>query len=235
MKNASLMLTGILILGGLGWFLATAGGEVLGTDDPPSVPPREDRASGGPDSTASIEPYVPPGLPSPEPKRDPVSPATVPSARVESPQSGSDSAVAVDVAERDPKALVERDQAIALDASLSLEDRVRAIRNLNSYKIMDELEGRTPEVLQEAFWILDFSDDVDVREDLLQGLQGLADHSVVPPLVRILRADPEAQVREAAAEVLLEHVEDASALAALREAARVDLDEDVREVASKAH
>jgi hypothetical protein len=225
MKTKTLVPIGVLLLAGLGWILTRDGGR--GT---PNAPVRAERSAEA-GETAPLErapdaPYAPPGIAEREPE-----PRTIATA----PESATATATAPanEPPPRDPTALLERDRAIALDRGKSLDERVRAIRNLQTYKVMDDLEGRTSDVIAEAAWILEYADDPDVREDLLQGLQGLDDPAVVAPLARALIEDLDPQVREAAAEALREHRADPAAASALQRAAAEDGDERVRVAAAK--
>jgi hypothetical protein len=210
MKTKTLVPIGVLLLAGLGWILTRDGGR--GT---PNAPVRAERSAEA-GETAPLErapdaPYAPPGIAEREPE-----PRTIATA----PESATATATAPanEPPPRDPTAL---------------DERVRAIRNLQTYKVMDDLEGRTSDVIAEAAWILEYADDPDVREDLLQGLQGLDDPAVVAPLARALIEDLDPQVREAAAEALREHRADPAAASALQRAAAEDGDERVRVAAAK--
>ena len=97
-----------------------------------------------------------------------------------------------------------------------------------------EVETRTIEALEEAFWVVDNADDEDVRDDTIDGFRGVKGPFVVRRLLDLLANDPVSNVRENAARILLEHVKDPDVLAALRKAATEDPDEEVREVDSEA-
>jgi hypothetical protein len=228
MKYASIVPVGVVVLAGLGWLLTRDGdrGGERGARPMERASNAREKTEPATLAAAPEEPYSPPGLAPREPEH-----ADAPPGADGAPTTQANTVASNDA--RDPQALIARDQAIAVDTTRSIDDRVRAIRNLGSYRIMDDVEGRTPEVLAEAFWILEYADDPDDREDLLQGLLDLDDASIVAPVARVLREDLEPQVREAAAEVLREHGTDAAAAAALRQAAEEDADERVRVAASK--
>jgi hypothetical protein len=229
MKLTTLVPIGVLLLAGLGWILTRDGSSSTRGEN--ALPRTAGSPGAGGTSPAPgdlAKPYVPPGLEerAPEARASPASPGPT----AEGPAA---SLSVTELSTPDPLALIERDQALALDRGRSLDERVRAIRNLQSYRLMYDLEGRTSEVLAEADWILEFADDPDVREDLIQGLQGLDNSAIVSPLARVLSEDLDPQVREAAAEALWEHRADPAAAAVLQRAAESDGNERVRVAAGK--
>lgn len=93
--------------------------------------------------------------------------------------------------------IVGENQAIAVDRSLSLEERLAALRNLRSR------DGRSREVtLAMIELIQDPGVDTRIRADIIRNLHGVDIEELKQPLLTVLETDAESEVRSETVETL---------------------------------
>jgi HEAT repeat protein len=93
--------------------------------------------------------------------------------------------------------------------------------------------GRTRAVAESLLGLLDTAADPSLRADICRQLHRAVPPDLKGPLLRRLRADADARVREEAAETLGPLKEDPEVRAALEDAARSDAEEKVRSQAAR--
>ena len=137
--------------------------------------------------------------------------------------------------DEDPTArLAQVREAVGIgnDSSLPEESRLQALRLLRFSRDEQGLDARLG-VVDSMVTLGMYSEEPAVRADVWRQMSGLTEQSMLQPLLDALRADPDAEVREEAAETLIDFLPDPVVEAALRDAAANDPDENVRDQASE--
>ena len=120
-------------------------------------------------------------------------------------------------------------QKQAMDDTLEASVRVDALLQLR----MRTRDGRTADVVQSVVALLDTCEDARIRADICRHLKGVDVSYSKEAMIRRLRDDKDAKVREEAAETLVTWKEDPRVRAELEAAARGDGEEKVREQATE--
>lgn len=131
-----------------------------------------------------------------------------------------------------PEADLGELKIIASDGSLTDEERLRALRSLRFQVDENGADARDSTVVVSMIDVYHGSTDVVTRADVLRQLDGVTDPALLPVLLDALANDPEADVREEAAETLGEYMPDPGVESALRHAAANDADAGVRKEAN---
>ena len=127
---------------------------------------------------------------------------------------------------------VESLKAVARDASRPSAERVQALMELRDAENFLAMRGhRNREVVTSLLPLLK-DRDASVRTDLCRHLKNAVPPDLAEPLVRALKEDPEASVREEAAETLGPIRDVPLVAAALEEAAKSDASKKVRDQAT---
>lgn len=137
--------------------------------------------------------------------------------------------------ERSPRSAPNLDEltASALDPTGTEEQRIQALRRLRGQRLADGSDARSPAVVAEMIAIGEGSADARLRADAWRQLSGVGDPQLVTPLLASLAHDPDARVREEAAETLGDFLPDANVQAALQYAMQNDSDDRVRRQAAE--
>ncbi|HEY3226284.1 MAG TPA: protein kinase [Planctomycetota bacterium] len=128
---------------------------------------------------------------------------------------------------------VERLKAIARDASKQSVVRVQALADLYEAEMYFGMRGHRTRDVVTSLLALTEDPDVSVRADLCRNLTGAVPPDLAGPLIRSLKFDSEASVREVAAEALGPLREVPAVQEALEAALRTDSARSVRERARK--
>ena len=121
-------------------------------------------------------------------------------------------------------------QSQATNALASEDEKLKALRALRGNQ--DEFgDARNRDVVLSMIDLVETSDDPEVRADVYRQLSGVTEPDLKRPLLNSLANDPNAEVREEAAETLEDFLPDPEVLAALSYAAENDASKDVREQA----
>lgn len=114
---------------------------------------------------------------------------------------------------------------IALDASAAPIDRTRALSTLRT------ADARGTDVVEAMIGLVQVCEDPAIRADIFRQLSGVTDATLKPQLLASVLNDPDARVREEAAETLEGFAGEADVRATLAHAAENDTDRRVREQA----
>jgi hypothetical protein len=114
------------------------------------------------------------------------------------------------------------------DATAADRERLRALG------LLRRNGGMSDEVVQQALGWLQSSTNAGTRRDLVQQLRGSTNAAVKAPLMGLVSADPNGNVREEAVETLRRFTDDPAVESALWNAALNDPDGDVRDEAREA-
>ncbi|WP_145201523.1 HEAT repeat domain-containing protein [Planctomycetes bacterium Poly30] len=114
-----------------------------------------------------------------------------------------------------------------LDRGTPSERKIHLLRLLRHGEMTDGSDPRDAEVIAEALWLLDQPIEGERREDVIGGLRGLSEESILLKATDLLRNDSNPEIRGDAAKLLGE-MDNERAIAALKWSAENDAAERVR-------
>ncbi len=133
----------------------------------------------------------------------------------------------------DPQQVLAEQQVIVLDTSLSEVERLEALAELSIYRghVEGGAESVSDAVVVAAIQIALDSDNASVRANVWRRMAGVGHPYLIQPLLHSLSNDPDADVREEAAKVLRDFLDEPGVIEALEYSQNNDLSETVRKEA----
>ncbi|HZN61508.1 MAG TPA: HEAT repeat domain-containing protein [Planctomycetota bacterium] len=120
-------------------------------------------------------------------------------------------------------AMVEKEKKQLADASLPERTRATSLSRLRMYGA-----HKTDDVVESALALVNQSQETNIRTLVLRNLQGAENPKLAAPLVALLKGDANEDVRDEAARVLGDYLEQPDVKAALEQAAAQDSSEKVK-------